>query len=71
MAASWSAASLHARRLSSARYAAGLSAGGSFATHLLISSATRLRTGFAASAVSASSCQHLGGISVIHAPTKV
>ena len=55
MAASWSAASLHASRLSSAQYAAGLSAGGSFATHLLMSSATRLLTGFAASAVSASS----------------
>ena len=55
MAASWRAASPQARRLSSARYAAGRSGGGSFGTHLLMSSATRRRTGFAASAVSASS----------------
>ncbi len=34
MAASWSAASLLASRPSSARYAAGLSPGGSFGTHL-------------------------------------
>ena len=34
MAASWSAASSLPSRLSSARYAAGLSPGGSFGTHL-------------------------------------